>query len=160
MIDGVSFQFCPVELPYDLPEEECFLYSPYNDELSLSRENYVMPFGVVCGGGAGLANGNYAAILLEHDGFSLSWFHEELLRYSFEKSGGRPQAYKLVKSDPDAPCGGDLTCQPISLYEASSAAIALGREQIVVFTPEEVLIRRGDTKIFSRVKAPSHEQGE
>ena len=153
IIDEVPFQICPVELPYDLPEEKDFyFYSPYNDELSLSEENIVLPFGVVCGGSDGEAAGNYAQILLGNDGYSLLWMHKELLRYFFGKECARPQAYKLIKSDPDAPCGGDLACLPISLAEAACATVVVGREQIVVFTPREVLIKKGNTKIFSYIK--------
>lgn len=154
-IDGVSFQVVHVELPYDLPYEYDLIgKNPYNDELDDSKDDEIYPFGVVCGGGRGGTQGSYAKIQLETNGCSVAWFSEVLFSYSLNDGQGISKAYKLIQTDIDATSGGDLVWQPVSLSEAASATIEFEKEQIVVFTPLGVLIRRGRTKAFSFVKFP------
>lgn len=156
MFGDVSFQVVAVELPYDSPNEKCLLgKSPFNVELRRSEKNVVLPFGVVCGGCKVGAAGLLAEIALKQNGYSLLWKKEEVLRYSFSEKGVLPQAYKLKMTDSDTPSAGDLVCQEISLLEASMTVTDLGREQIIVFSPNEVLIKKGDTGFFSQVKSIS-----
>lgn len=162
LIDGIPFCIYYVELPYDLSMvDDCYFgKSSYNTELNLSMDNTVLPFGVVCGGGDGETAGTYAEIVLETRGYSLIWMNEEVFRYSLDAESS-PRAYKLIKTDPDAACGGDLVCCPISIRGASMATVEVGREQIVVFTPSKLLIRKGRTRAFSCVSPRFlHRDGE
>ena len=157
LVEDIPFSVVPVALPYRLPKEECYFgSSPYNMELALSELDMVLPFGVVCGGGAGeLTLETYATIELSPDVCILTWHTvREVLRYSF-KDGARALAYKLVMEDPDKTWDGGLVCQPITIREASEMDICQGKEQIVVFMPDGVLIRRGRAKSFSWVKPPT-----
>lgn len=161
MFGDVSFRVVSVELPYDRHKERCLLgKSPYNVELRRSEKNIVLPFGVVCGGCKVGTAGLFAEIALRPKSYSLLWKKEEVLRYSFAEKGVLPQAYKLIMTDSDTPSGGDLVCREISLLEASMIVTDLGREQIIVFSPNEVLIKKGDTGFFSCVKAISSEGKE
>lgn len=156
LIDGIPFQVIPVVLPYDLPEEECYFgKSPYNMELERSGEDVIFPFGVVCGGGDGYTQGTYTEIKLETWGYSLVWRYDEVLKYSHENQETPPRAYRLILTDPEYAWDGDLICRPISIREASTGTVEFGREQIVVFTPREVLIRRGITRFFSCIESKS-----
>lgn len=158
IIDDVLFSIVNVEFPYKLPREECYLgKSPYNQELDLSEMGIVLPFGVVCGCGDGLTDGTYATIECSENDVTLSWINdagirEEVLRCSFGKNASNAYAYKLKIENPDKPLAGELVCRRVSIRDASVMDICRGREQIVIFMPDGVLIRRGLSKSFSLVK--------
>lgn len=160
-IGGELLSVVPVEVPYRLrlDKHEFLGYNPYNLELRRSKDNAVMPFGVVCGGGEkGLVYITYAEINLTSSGYSLTWLTREILFCSLEELRKGPIAYKLTLSE-DNIRSANINNPPslcrMSVHEASQASICSSREQIVIFTSIGILVRRGSTGNFSWVRFPS-----